>query len=237
MKKLFKTLLKFVVVLVLLLVVASALVYFIYDEPLPEAKISTEADMYANKMLRALHYKAYRDTQYIEWSFSGGAHQFKWDKQNGTVVVSWSNIIVDLNLTDAPKSRIFIDQRPVSNEGNEALLQKARAFFNNDSFWLVAPFKVFDKGTERSIVTYEDGSRALMVHYTSGGDTPGDTYVWKLGQTGLPISYQMWTGIIPIGGIEVSWDNWQQMQSGVLLPQTHGFGPLTISMGDIKAYN
>ncbi|MGS0527908.1 hypothetical protein ACU8V7_24695 [Zobellia nedashkovskayae] len=100
-------------------------------------------------------------------------------------------------------------------------MQRQKVFFNNDSFWLVAPFKVFDSGTQRSLVTLEDGSNALMITYSSGGSTPGDSYLWHLGPNGLPESYQMWVSIIPIGGLKATWDDWKIMESGAFLPTSH----------------
>ena len=102
---------------------------------------------------------------------------------------------------------------------------------------MVAPFKVFDKGTSRSIVTLEDGSEGLLVSYASGGTTPGDSYLWKLQANGFPESYQMWVGIIPIGGMEATWEDWQIMDSGCFLPTSHKLGPVTLFMGNVKAYN
>jgi hypothetical protein len=50
-------------------------------------------------------------------------------------------------------------------------IKTANDYFNND-FWLIAPFKLRDPGTSRSIVM-QDEKEALMVTYTSGGSTPG----------------------------------------------------------------
>ena len=109
--------------------------------------------------------------------------------------------------------------------------------FNNDSFWLVAPYKIFDEGTERSLVSLEDGSQALLVTYTSGGSTPGDSYLWLLNENEIPYAYKMWVKIIPVGGVEASWDHWTKMESGAYLPKSHKMGPITLSMGDVRGFN
>ncbi len=215
---------------------AFGIVYAIYNEPLPEAQPSAEADMLANKMLKALNYDAYKETRYLEWSFRSGAHKYKWDKTMGKVQVSWSDTKVALNLSHPEKSTVWKNNTEVIGNDQEKSIRKAVSLFNNDSFWLVAPFKVFDKGTTRSIVPMEDGSRGLLVHYSEGGDTPNDSYLWKLADSGFPESYQMWTKIIPIGGVEASWDDWQVMESGAFLPKSHQLGPVTLSMGEPKGY-
>ena len=76
-----------------------------------------------------------------------------------------------------------------------------------------------------------------MVSYDSGGVTPGDSYLWILDDTGLPTAYKMWVKIIPIGGINASWDNWMITESGAYLPTSHKLGPLELSMGTVKGYN
>ena len=102
---------------------------------------------------------------------------------------------------------------------------------------MVAPYKVFDKGTKRSIVITEDGSEALLVTYTSGGDTPGDSYLWLLNDNGFPYSFKMWVKVLPIGGLQADWDDWLVSKSGAFLPKSHKIGPITLSMGDVRAYN
>ena len=86
------------------------------------------------------------------------------------------------------------------------LIEKAVKYFNNDSFWLLAPYKIFDKGTKRSLVTLDDGHEGLLVTYTTGGTTPGDSYLWHLDSTGKPVSFQMWVSSLPIDGLEAILD-------------------------------
>lgn len=237
MKKIVKILLKTVGILVLLGIVAFGVLYLVYNEPLPEGKSGPLADALARKMLRAVNNDAYQNTRFLEWSFAGGAHQYKWDKTHGNVQVQWDDYTAKLNLGDISSSWISKKDAELTPKENRDLWSEAWGYFNNDSFWLVAPFKVFDEGTERSIVTLEDGSEGLLVSYTQGGSTPGDSYLWKLNENGFPESFRMWVEIIPIGGIEASWDDWQVMESGVFLPTSHKIGPVTLRMGKVRAYN
>ena len=96
---------------------------------------------------------------------------------------------------------------------------------------------MFDSGTTRSIVPLEDGTAGLLVSYLEGGTTPGDSYLWKLGASGFPESYQMWVKIIPIGGLEATWDDWNVMENGLFLPAAHKLGPMTLKMGEVAGYN
>lgn len=223
MKKLFKIL----GVIILLLVIALGIFYFVNNEPLPKGKQGKEADALANKMLNALNHEAYKNTEILEWSFRNKNH-YKWFKKNGIVEVTLGNEKVILDLNDTSKSQ------PNSSD----LVEKALKNFNNDSFWLVAPFKVFDEGTERRIVKYNDKD-ALLITYKSGGTTPGDSYLWILDENGFPTDYKMWVKIIPVGGVGATWSNWKTTKAGIKLPTKHKlslFG-MELDMGDVKASN
>lgn len=237
MKRFFKILLKIAIGLVAVLSIVFAVVYLIYNKPLPEGSNLEQADILAHKMLKAIQYDAYTQTRFIEWSFAGGTHHYKWDKANGKVTVKWSDYLVNLDLINPNNSHVFKNSQEVVYGNKSKIIQTATDYFNNDSFWLVAPFKVFDKGTKRSLVTLANGSKALLVTYSSGGTTPGDSYLWKLQPNGFPISFQMWVKIIPIGSLEASWDDWKVMENGIFLPASHKLGPMNLDMGEVRAYN
>lgn len=234
---LLKKILKILLALLVLLLVIFAILYVTYNQPLPEGKSGPAADALAQKMLKATNYETYKQTQFLEWSFAGGAHHYKWDKLNGKVQVKWDDYLVTVDLIAPDSSIAYLNEKRLSAKDSESSIEKAISYFNNDSFWLVAPFKVFDKGTARSIVELEDGSEGLLITYSSGGTTPGDTYLWKLQPNGFPISYQMWVKIIPIGGLEASWDDWKVMENGLFLPASHKLGPVTLDMSEVRGYN
>lgn len=232
-----KKILKFLGIGIGLLIVFVMVTAFIVNESLPKGESGAEADALANKMLKALNHEKYKSTRFLEWSFRNGKNHYKWDKENEVCIIQWDSIQVDLNLIDPAKSHAKKNGEFLNGkEGNE-LIKKALDNFNNDSFWLVAPYKVFDKGTTRSTVDLEDGSKGLLVTYTSGGTTPGDSYLWQLNPDGFPNSYKMWVKILPIGGLEASWDDWMVTESGAFLPKRHQMGPITFSMGNVKGYN
>lgn len=210
---------------------------WIQHEPLPETQPSVEADALARKMLKALNHDAYKNTRYLEWSYRGGKNQYKWDKQLGTVEVRLAAVFIDLNLKDPAASKVTIDGKKALKDDKEELIEEALKNFNNDSFWLVAPYKVFDTGTQRSLVDLEDGTKGLLVTYNSGGTTPGDSYLWVLNDNGFPDAYKMWVKIIPVGGLKASWDDWIIAESGAYLPKSHKLGPINLSMGNVKGYD
>ncbi|WP_350285713.1 hypothetical protein [uncultured Croceitalea sp.] len=210
---------------------------WVKNEPLPEGKPGPEADALARKMLKVLNHDTYNNTRYLEWSYQGGNNRYLWDKAMGKVNVRWKDNVVDLNLVKPKNSIATKNNGRVVGAEKERLIKKALDYFNNDSFWLVAPYKVFDKGTTRGIVALENDEQGLLVTYGSGGTTPGDTYLWILNENGFPNSYKMWVKIIPIGGLEATWDDWMVSESGAFLPKSHVLGPITLSMGEVKGYN
>jgi hypothetical protein len=207
--------------------------YFKYNKDLPIGVKGAQAEAMATEMLNALDYQAYENTNYIEWTFKN-RHHYKWKKDEQKCTVQWKDYKVALNLNDYSLSKVYIHNFEVQSELADELIITAKNYFNNDSFWLVAPYKVFDKGTERSVVTLQNGKKALLVTYTSGGSTPGDSYLWHLDVNGKPVSFQMWTSILPIDGLEASWTDWTTTQSGALLPTFHKLFFLGLKMGEVK---
>jgi len=233
MKKALRILLKIVLAFITLLAVIFAILYTVYNEPLPSGQTGPEADALAEKMLTAINNEAYVNTRYLEWSFAGGAHQYQWDKETNEVRVEWNDYLALLNLKTPKKSTIFQKDVEVVGNSKPKLIDKAISYFNNDSFWLVAPFKVFDKGTKRALVELEDDSSGLLITYTSGGTTPGDSYVWILDKDNKPTKFKMWVDILPIGGLEASWTDWTTTESGAQLPTFHELLFLGIEMGNV----
>ncbi len=210
--------------------------YFKYNEDLPTGNEGEKADALAYKMLEALNYNAYKNTNYIEWTFKKRRH-YKWYKTKNICEVYWKENKVNLNLNNYSNSKAYIHGFVIESELREELVAKAIKYFNNESFWLVAPYKVFDDGVERKLVILENNTEALLVTYKKGGSTPGDSYLWLLDNTGKPKAFKMWTSILPINGLEASWSNWITLDNGVLLPTFHKLLFLGIEITDIKISN
>lgn len=233
LKKILKITLGLIVFFTLPTLLLYGFLYFKYNEELPTGEEGEQADTLAYQMLNALDYHAYNVTDYIEWTFKK-RHHFKWNKAKNTCEVYWKNYKVNLDFTTPANTTVFKDEVQVTGEDTTELKQKAIDLFNNDSFWVVAPYKVFDKGVKRSIVTLDNDEKALLVTYTKGGSTPGDSYLWLLEKNGKPKSFKMWTSILPIDGLEATWSDWTTTKTGVQLPTFHKLLVLGIEITDIK---
>mgnify|MGYP007086408762 CR=1 FL=1 len=232
-KKIIKIITGVIIFFTLPSLVFFGFVYFKYNEDLPTGIQGDEADALAYKMLNALDYDAFEKTNTIEWTFKR-RHHYKWEKDKNTCDVYWKEYRVNLDLKDPTQNKAYVHSFKVDGDLADGLIEKATKYFNNDSFWLVAPYKVFDKGTERRLVTLNNKHKALLVTYTSGGSTPGDSYLWLLDDTGKPKSFKMWTSLLPIDGLEATWADWTTTESGAQLPTFHKMIVLGLEIKHIK---
>ncbi|WP_299276753.1 hypothetical protein [uncultured Psychroserpens sp.] len=232
-KKIFKIIGGVIIFFTLPTLLFFAFMYLKYDEDLPTGAQGKAADQLAVRMLNALNYEAYQATDYIEFTFKK-RHHFKWYKTENRCEVYWKNIKVNLDLANHDNSEVFVSEEPYYGEDLHEFIHKAEDLFNNDTFWLVAPYKVFDEGVERRLVKTNNGKDALLVTYTNGGSTPGDSYLWHFDDNGKPKSYQMWVDILPINGLKASWSNWTTTQTEAQLPTFHKLLVIGLEIDDIK---
>ena len=199
--------------IILVILLGLFIAGWIAHQPRPKATPSAAADELTEKMLTALNKPAWDTTRYVSWTFRS-VNEYIWDREANLVEV------------DNGKTRVVIHTKSLNYEvlspavpedQQYKYFENAWANFCNDSYWLCAPFKVFDPGTSRAIVEDEAGQAQLLVTYESGGVTPGDAYLWQLDESYQPVSFQMWVSIIPIGGIKANWTDWQTLESGALI--------------------
>ena len=193
-----KRLLKYLLIAVVVFLALGLIVYLIVDKPLPEGRVGLEAEQLADEMLAAINKEGYDSLEYIEFTFRA-SHHFQWDKVENKVRVKWED------------QDVYLDLNRSVNSLNLLELQ-AYKYFINDSFWLVAPYKVKDAGVTLATVDLGNAAqRGLLVTYSSGGLTPGDSYLWIIDDNGFPIAWKLWTSNVPIGGLRFSWDGWINM--------------------------
>jgi len=205
--------------------------YFFLDEPIPKGIKNIEAEQYADNMLKAINYSKWEETDIVKWEFPRG-HSHVWDKERNFSLVKWDNYEV-LYQIDSLKGIVYKDGKRLLGEEAKALIEKAWKFWANDSFWLNAPAKIRDGGTERKLVLLEDGNKALLVKYYSGGATPGDAYLWVCDENYLPKYCKMWVSIIPIGGVKFNWEDWITLNTGAKLAQNH-YGLIDVNLKNIE---
>ncbi|MFB9058150.1 hypothetical protein ACFFU9_15505 [Mariniflexile ostreae] len=233
LKKTIKIIAGIVVFLTLPSVLLFGFVYFKYNEDLPVGTSGEQADSLAQSMLESLDYEAYKNTNYLEWTFKNRRH-YKWHKNKNTCTVYWKDYKATLDLNNHKESKAYVHNFKAEGQKRIELIDTALEYFNNDSFWVVAPYKIFDSGVKRTLVKDNYGNDALLVTYTQGGTTPGDSYLWQFDTNGRPKSFKMWVSILPIGGLEASWNDWETTESGAWLPTLHRFLFMGLQISHIK---
>lgn len=215
-----KKFLKIIGIVLSIIIALLGVAFFAFNEKLPVGIKGEKAEVLAEKMLQAVNKSAWDSTNIISWTSRAG-NTLTWDKSRNLAQVEWKNNKVLLNIATI-SGKSWTNQAEVNDpQKAQDLIQKAYKFFINDAFWLNPVVKIYDDGVERSVVTLPDGREGLMVSYKSGGVTPGDSYLWLVDETGLPTAWKLWVQIIPIGGLEFSWDDWIALPTGAKVSTAH----------------
>jgi hypothetical protein len=216
MKKVFKIIGYALLIGVVLLGAA----FFLLDEKLPVGVKGEKAEALAQKMVQAVDKTAWDSTSYVSWTSRGG-NTIVWDKHRNLAQVEWRNnkVLLDINKVSG---KAWENQTEVIDATHaQERIQKAYKIFINDAFWLNPVVKIYDEGVTRSLVTLADGTEGLLVTYASGGITPGDSYLWLVDAQGLPTAWKMWVKVLPLGGIELSWEDWITLPTGAKVATMH----------------
>ena len=188
------------------LLLSIGLLIVVLDESLPESKGSQEALWLAEKMSEVMNKPAYDSLRFISWQY--GFHHFFWNKKEDSVKVIWADLEVNVS-TETLEGIAYQGGIILLGDQNKKVVNQAIKYFNNDSFWLVAPYKLNDPGVLLSSVKVPKGY-GLLVTYTQGGSTPGDTYLWLLDENYFPRGWKMWVKMLPIGGLKSKWMGWKK---------------------------
>ncbi len=156
----------------------------------PAVPLATKADSVAMRVVDASGgFEAWQALPALRFSFgieqgdvrrTAGRHV--WDKQHGRYRVEWpggeDSTYVAL-FTDWPREgRVYLNGTLLADEAGTAAMETARSRTINDTYWLAAPFKLFDPGVTR---TFEPDSSdamtdAIRLDFDRVGLTPGDRY-------------------------------------------------------------
>ena len=207
----------------------------VLDKPLPQGIEGSRAEALAQKMLKAINDTAWQQVEAVKWNFDG-RHQLLWDKKRHFAKVEWDENLVIIDC-DSQKGFAFKKGSLVEDLDEKSnLLKKAYFIWANDSYWLNPVSKIYDNGVTRKYVETEDENGALLVTYSSGGVTPGDSYLWYVDENGLPYKWEMWVKIVPINGLKTTWEKWGNY-NGILISTQHKLGPITTQILDIEMVN
>ena len=142
---------------------------------------------------------AWASVPYLRFDFGverGGETQVAakhlWNRQTGDYRLEWgpspdSQYVALFNVNafgqgaseSAPTAgEVYLNGAAVDSTAHAAHMRQAHQRFVNDSYWLLAPVKVFDPGVNRSYVADSSDAQHDVIKLTFGevGLTPGDEY-------------------------------------------------------------
>jgi hypothetical protein len=170
----------------------------------------------------------WRRTGAIAFDFGTG-HHYLWDRERQLVRVRFGDAEVQLPLAGGRAILRRGGREVRGRDARVALREKAMKFFINDAFWLNPIENFRDEGVRRSVIE-RHGRDALLVEFTSGGLTPGDAYVWMPARGDEPMRWAMFVSVLPIGGIENTWEGWVTLPTGARVAPRHGNAVVTIDL-------
>lgn len=202
----------------------------------PAARPGPAADALAHQLARGMGERAWAATGALTWRFAGGAKHL-WDRRANVDRQDFGETTVWIDL-GTHQGRVVEGGVELAGPEKDAQLAKAYARWANDSFWLNPLAKLFDEGVTRMETAHMSdhlGARGLLIQYASGGVTPGDTYLWIVPPHGPPRHWRLWVSVLPMKGVEVSWDEWVRVETGVWIATAHRLGPLTVRITELDA--
>lgn len=152
--------------------------------------LETRADSLALQAFEAFGGpEAWAALPYLRFDFGAGNDSTRrvsarhlWNRRTGDYRVEMpageDTTYVALFNVGTQEGTVYLDGAPVDSTRQAELLQRAYRRFINDTYWLLAPTKLFDPGVTRSYVPDSSGPGAEVVHlaFEGVGLTPGDQY-------------------------------------------------------------
>ena len=200
----------------------------------PEGVAGVPAKYLKEKIYKATNIEAWKKTSAVAFTWDGiGEHHYLWDRKRKLVEVSWDDMIIQYRQDKAYKGIVYIKKQRITDPPKiQKYIKKARKYFVNDAFWLNPIFHIDSPGTQE----YKVSEKKLLVHFSSGGFTPGDSYLFTLKENGLVEKMNMWVNVLPIKGIEVGFENYITSQTEVRLALDHKVGFLNIQIKNLIMY-
>ena len=187
---------------------------------LPYGQTGPEAEALAHRFEHAVNAEAWARTGAVRFTFRGDTDHL-WDKTRNLARIHFHHgdevVLLDVAKKDG---RAYRKGRELTGDERKKLVERGWERFCNDTFWLNPLVKLFDDGVTRSRAVDKHGE-SLIIHYASGGVTPGDTYQWFVGAGDLPRAWRLYVKVLKLKGLELTWEDWQPLSTGALIATRH----------------
>lgn len=227
--------LKWIGAILFLLVVLLASACFVLSKKAPTGAEGDLAQRLALRVEQAVNMEGWRKVKAVSFGFRK-RNVHLWDRARGLsrVVYGEGDDRVEVLLHVGDKRGIaFEGGKRVSGAREAELVQEGYSRWANDTFWLNPIDKLRDRGV--SLKADPALPNALVVAFSSGGVTPGDTYRITLGKDGKPVSWDMWVQVLPVKGLSTSWEAWQQLPEGAWISTNHDLALGSVYLSDVKS--
>lgn len=202
---------------------------------IPEGEEGQKAEELAQKMLEAAKVRLWNeDAAAVTFRFRE-KHEYFWDKKRDLIEYKDEDILVLFNRRTFAYKAFSGDAYTDALTGAEAseAFETAYSNFTNDVFWLQPMYHISSPGTKWYYL--EDGS--LRVTFTSGGVTPGDTYVFVPGEDYRLKEMKMWVSILPFKGVGADFSDYKPTEAGIPVARNRDLGILSIPVDQIEIYS
>jgi len=193
--------------------------------------------------------KNYENTRYLKWNFFG-SRVHTWDKQTGDIRIDYvkegNTVLMNINTMQgtAMLGDTLID---ATHMRNAAIMQKGKAHWINDAYWLVMPFKLKDSGVTLKYVGEDmtqagDKADVLAMTFKNVGVTPDNKYLVYVDKNSRLVTqwdfytnatdeaprFQIpWEGYTQHGAIKLSGGRGQYALTDIQVMETLPVGTLT----------
>lgn len=159
-------------------------------------QVATRGDSLAMVAYEATGGDAWESVRFLRFDFAverdgarGRTIRHLWDRQSGDYRIEWptagdTTAVVLFNV-GTREGRGYLNGAEVGGDARDALLSTAYTRFINDTYWLMAPAKVFDPGVMRTYVADSSSADVEVLHlaFDGVGLTPGDQYWLRVDPT------------------------------------------------------
>jgi hypothetical protein len=166
-----------------------------------------------------------------------------WDRYTGDYRMSGTDktgapFVVYFNV-NTKAGQAYVNGKPAEGEANEAMLKNAYGRFINDTYWLLAPWKIFDPGVH---LAYEGEKPCpqggtcdvLRLSFDNVGLTPKDKYwLWITRDGRKMVQWQYLLNGAAEDPTTAQWNDWQTV-GGIALSMDK---PITGKPAEIKFEN
>ena len=109
------------------------------------------------------------------WDRQGGRYRVDWTQAD----TAWVAVFEPGTYAEQPGGKVFANGQALADSARtRAALDRGYRMFANDTYWLLAPAKLFDGGVNRALAPDSSDAQheALQLTFGNVGLTPGDTY-------------------------------------------------------------